>query len=100
MLSIKRRVEALENYAGMNGSADADPERRAAFERISGALRGALPGASFGALIMAMHRRMHDAMMTDDDRRVLAALPADDLEVAGLTPEGVVELYGSLHAEY
>lgn len=122
MPSLKDRIAALEASAGVPAGVDADPVRRAAVERIFAALREALPivpptcrqvdhgtfhtvetvsaGASFQELMVGLHRRMHDAMMTADDRRILAALPTDDLELVGMTPEGVVDLYGRLFSEY
>lgn len=122
MRSLKDRIAALEAGVGVAVGIDANPELRAAVERIFAALREALPiappicrqvdhgtfhtvetvsaGASFQELVVGLHRRMHAAAMTDDDRRVLAALPTDDLKVAGMTPEGVVELYNRLFSDY
>lgn len=122
MPNLKDRIAALEASAGIPAGIDADPVRRAAVERVFAALRASLQvapptyrqvdhgtfhtvetvsaGSSFQELVVGLHRRMQADAMTDDDRRLLAALPADDLEIAGMTPEGVVELFGRLFSDY
>lgn len=118
MRSIKDRVAALEVYVGTGATA----EHNAAYKRIFLALRELLPiipptcrrvncgtyhtivvdnpGTSFEELICAMNNRIKSIVLTDDDRRVLAALPVKDLKITGCSPESVVNLFGTLFDEY
>jgi hypothetical protein len=110
MPSLKDRVAALEVHAdaGSNRAHDA------AYDRIFAALRKALPvvpttgraisvyqaGDSFEELITAMHARMQAGALTDDDKRVLALLPAEDMALTNSSPENIVEVLARLFSEY
>lgn len=118
MGSIRERVAALEVHTG----AKANPVHSAAYERIFAALRDSLAvvsptyryvdcgtynavatdnlGGSFEKLITGMHRRIQDSALTADDRRVLAALPVNELKITCSSPESIVSVFGKLFHDY
>jgi hypothetical protein len=55
---------------------------------------------SFDNLLCGMRDRIKASMMTDDDRRVLDALPQEDLSFLGLTAQDIVATYAYLHGKY
>lgn len=109
MPSLKNRIAALEGHT-KTGSDDA---HSAAYGRIFVALREALiplatardisayqAGDSVEELIKAMHARMHTCALNDDDRHVLASLPAEDMALTHSSPESVVEVLARLYGDY
>lgn len=55
---------------------------------------------SFEELISELHRRIITGTLTADDRRVFDALPADELNKAGLTSYDAVHIYARIFAAY
>jgi hypothetical protein len=118
MGSVRNRVVALEVRVG----AKVDAVHNAAYARIFTALRKGLPvvhatnhavdrctndtsatncpGVSFEELIASMCQRIEASALTVDDQRMLAALPAEELQMTGNSPESVVSLFGNLFSEY
>lgn len=121
--ALSRRVGAIERDS--SGGLQTAKERafEAAFMRLSDALRTALPlspavgrredtgpatykwvtdipAVEFDALVTAMHARIVANAQTDEDRRVLASMPAADLQLIGETAVSFVAIYARIFDDY
>ena len=114
MMSLEGRLAALEQQFDTDTAMSAQTQRADALDRIFKALRAALPGDVLQSVPSAdgfsrrvvcdsryrthpdylgeCHDRIAAGSATDDDRRVLASMPASDLEFIGRTAEDMISI--------
>lgn len=114
MIQLEKRLAALEAQYQADADKAATSEKESAMRRIFKALRDALLG-DLGTSVLAenglsrravyprnfrthadylgeVHDRIIVGLATDDDRRVLACMPADDLALVKSTPQEMIAL--------